>query len=412
MDINNTKNINVVISFIKYLEKNGFPYKNYNANVSFPYKKNSTSKYNNPFTKKYNIHLLKNNYLGSNNIHQNELKKSNDNSNNNSNNNKKTLKDSLLFISKLQQYINRYAESYITGGLAIKLYLNTDTQNTNTHNINILKTNDIDMLLVHNVENNNITITNIHKYLKLTDFILKSINYKDYNKKTVLQIYSLCAFENTDMFKDIVKIVLLNGYDLYTYKPKIERNVYTFRFLKKITDNFYVKFIVKFNDPEIVYKENKIGYCKMSLYYKDKINRVKQYIYPVEFIVLDKNKIKTDLFKGSVTINGNKYQLYNERFLIYNLMLLYYRYKSNYIDKANHTIEKKKAEGKNIRDEKRLDYMIRYYLKKYYNPTNNQVKDIIQKIKDNSYKFSKYMLSINNKNLNIIDNLIKEIISK
>ncbi len=87
-------------------------------------------------------------------------------------------------------------------------------------------------------------------------------------------------------------------------------------------------------------------------------------------------------------------------------MYLYYRYKDN---SENKTIIKKVEQQKNKRDEKRLEFMIKYYCKEKYNADNSQIAEIVNNIKNNYKKFDRYIFCINESHLDMIDTLIKEI---
>jgi hypothetical protein len=68
-------------------------------------------------------------------------------------------------------------------------------------------------------------------------------------------------------------------------------------------------------------------------------------------------------------------------------MHLYYKYDFN---TTNITIERKKIEGKNVRDKKRLDLFFKIYCNVLYpNLNNNKINLLLIKLKENEKKFKK-----------------------
>ena len=107
--------------------------------------------------------------------------------------------------------------------------------------------------------------------------------------------------------------------------------------------------------------------------------------------------LKHGFINEPLMIEEKKYKfgsikLYNLKYIIYNLMHLYHNYKI-----LNNSTQIKIQEGKNIRDELRIKYILKQYLKEKYNDT------ILDKFKNSYKKFKKYMFKI--KDLNIIDEL-------
>ena len=90
--------------------------------------------------------------------------------------------------------------------------------------------------------------------------------------------------------------------------------------------------------------------------------------------------------KGEVTVSNNKYFVYNENTLLYNLLHMYYKYNHN----TNNTkIPLKKVEGKNVRDEKRLKIFFEIYC-----------KILFPKMKKTELKLNYNNLLLNNKKFN------------
>jgi hypothetical protein len=98
--------------------------------------------------------------------------------------------------------------------------------------------------------------------------------------------------------------------------------------------------------------------------------------------------------KGEVTVNKNKYFIYNENTLLYNLLHMYYKYNYN----TNNTkIPLKKQQGKDIRDEKRLNLFFTIYCKLLHPKLKQKdIDDLLIKLKAKSIEFKDNIESIKN----------------
>jgi hypothetical protein len=109
-----------------------------------------------------------------------------------------------------------------------------------------------------------------------------------------------------------------------------------------------------------------------------------------------------NLIKGSIKYNNNIFYILNEKSILYNLINMYYDYKN-----LLNIMEEKIKEGKNIRDEKRLDYVFKLYCKLFYkNMNNNSINKTLDLIKLKNKKFSKCIFLL--KDLSILDNFFKK----
>lgn len=305
---------------------------------------------------------------------------------------------SMPYISSFQKELSRRnIENYISGGFALKLYLNDYLTNNN----NILLTKDCDIILVYGEESiySNRIINNINYILNSVLHYIKGKNYG------ILKIYSKIDFCNRNELNYIIKYIINEGFDLILYNPNLKKNSYTINFIKKINIEFYIKIEIKTEHiPELkkknIYSYNILNYFSF-IKKEDKYVIYNEYI-PMELIVLNKKYVNTNIFKNIIEVNNNIFSVYNIKFLIYNLMLIYYNYKYN---KENRGLLIKKEQNYNARDEKRLYYILKLYCNKKFNITNeDDIKKIVNNFKLNENQFKIYMFKI--KNLRIIDDII------
>ena len=115
-------------------------------------------------------------------------------------------------------------------------------------------------------------------------------------------------------------------------------------------------------------------------------------------MVKNKNKSNIEIMKYKLKIYKYDFYIYNKEALLYNLMHLYYKY--NNVTDDNRIIERKK-EGKDIRDEKRLNLFFFIYMKlKNLNYSTNNIEEKLNKLKNKNIKFKKSIENI--KDLSII----------
>ena len=120
-----------------------------------------------------------------------------------------------------------------------------------------------------------------------------------------------------------------------------------------------------------------------------------------EILIKNKHHSNLEIMKSSIRFYHNIFYIYNLNTLLYNLMHLYYKYNYNVV---NITIERKKIEGKNIRDKKRLDLFFKIYCNVMYpNLNNNQINLLLIKLKNNEKKFKKNIEKI--KDFQMIENI-------
>lgn len=305
---------------------------------------------------------------------------------------------SLPYISDFQKQLSkRNIENYISGGFALKLYLNDYV----TNNKNILLTKDCDIILLYEEDNfySNKIISNIN-------YILNSVLYfsKDENHG-MIKLYTIIDYCSKPELNYIIKYIINEGYDLILYNSNFKKKRYNINFIRKINNEFYIKIEIKVqNIPELkkknIYSYNILNYFSF-IKKEDKYIIYDKYI-PMELLVINKKYVNTDIFKNVIKVNNYVFNVYNIKFLIYNLMLIYYNYKYN---KENKGLLIKKEQNYNIRDEKRLYYLLKLYCNKKFNITNeNNIKIIFNDFKLNENKFKIYMFKI--KNLEMIDDII------
>jgi hypothetical protein len=371
--MNNNNNIKInTKDFINYLKNIGFPFKNYNALKDYPGTKILNNRFINYFNKKY-----KKKFLYS---HENKNTILNSNSN-------QLFNNSFKYISNLQNnLLNKNIENYISGGSALKLYSLLYNEKNNDK---LFSTKDYDLYLYCNEKKitNKVIIHNIENILNSVVEINKFQNY------AFIDLYTLINYENKNEFNEIIEIFLNNGYDLNTYLIKSTNNkeIYEFRFLKIINKELCLRIKLKLLNIESMINEGIYSYTKLTYFYIKKLpNNVfkvfNKYI-PVEILIKNKHKSNLEIMKSSIQLYNNIFYIYNLNTLLYNLMHLYYKYDFN---TTNITIERKKIEGKNVRDKKRLDLFFKIYCNVLYpNLNNNKINLLLIKLKENEKKFKK-----------------------
>jgi len=206
----------------------------------------------------------------------------------------------------------------------------------------------------------------------------------------------------------MLKIFYDNGFELYTYMGFAENDTYIFKFLKLIGDEFCLRLKIKFLKIDGFIKEKIYSYTKITFY---KINKtpnnkfvVENVYIPLEILIKNKNDSNLELMKGEVIVNRNKYFVYNENTLLYNLLHMYYKYNHN----TNNTkIPLKKVQGKDVRDEKRLNLFFRIYCKILHPKLKEKdVDDLLIKFKSMSENFKPNIDSI--KNFKVIEDIFKK----
>ena len=381
---NNTKINNN--NFIDYLKNIGFPSKNYNAMKEYPHTKLINGKFTNYFTKKYKKKFL---YL-----HEDKNIILNSISN-------QLFNNSFNYISHLQHnLLKKNIENYISGGSALKLYSLLYNEKNNDK---LFTTKDYDLYLYCNEKKitNKIILNNIENIINSVVEVNKYQNY------SFIELYTLINYENKDKFIEVLEIFLNNGYDLNSYliKNSNEKEVYEFRFLKVINKELCLRLKIKFLNIEKMINEEIYSYTKLTYYYIKKnpnnIFKVINKYIPVEILIKNKHKSNLEIMKSSIKFYNNIFYIYNLNTLLYNLMHLYYKYNYNVV---NITIERKRIEGKNIRDKKRLDLFFKIYCNVMYpNLNNNQINLLLIKLKEHEKKFKKNIEKI--KDFSMIENI-------
>ena len=248
---------------------------------------------------------------------------------------------------------------------------------------------------------NNIILNNIENIINSVVEVNKNQNY------AFIELYTLMNYKNKNDFYEVLEIFLNNGYDLNSYliKSSNEKEMYEFKFLKVINTEFCLRIKIKFLNIENMINEYIYSYTKLTYYYIKKLPNniykvINKYI-PVEILIKNKYKSNLEMMKSSIKFYNNTFYIYNLNTLLYNLMHLYYKYNFN---KTNITINKKKIEGKNSRDKKRLDLFFKIYCNVLYPKlNNNQINLLLIKLKSNEKKFKKNIEKI--KDFNMIDNI-------
>ena len=381
--------------FIKYLKKIDFPNKRYDAVTSYPDTEIVNGKPINIFNQKYRQKKFLYDHM-----EKNEM------TNNNSD---LLLSNSFNYISNFQNnLLQRNLETYIAGGAALRLYYQLTLGNTNPYaktnrDKKFLLTKDYDLYLYYDEKKitNKIILSNVHNIVDSVVDLLKNPNY------LFIEIYMLVHFENTKKFNEILQILLDDGYDLNTYVPNSEKDVYTFKFLKIINKELCIRLKIKFLKIDALLKEGIYSYNKVTVYYikkTDKSFEVVNKFIPIELLIKNKSKSNLEIMKSSIVLRNKVFYIYNENTLLYNLMHLYYKYHFN---TENITITRKKEEGKNVRDEARLNFFFKVYCKlKYSQLSENDMNDILKKLKASEKKFVKSIENI--KDFKVIDKLFEK----
>lgn len=373
--------------FIKYLKKLDFPNKNYNAIESYPNTELINGKFINEFNKKY-----KKKYL-----YDHEDKNIFNNSIAN-----QLFNNSLNYVSNIQHNLfNFNIENYISGGGALKLYA---MKNKNIiGNLDIFMTKDIDIYLYLKEKkmNNSLIILNIFKIIDSVLLTIKNPNY------AFLELYILIHFEDTKKFNELIKNMMENSFELFLYKANKENNIYLFKFLKVINNEFCIRIKIKYLKIDRFLIENIYSYIKLTYYYIKKISNtnykiINKYI-PLELLIKNKNNSNLDLMKSNIHLYNYNFKIFNEETLLYNLMHLYYKYRVN---TGDITIDVKKESGKNIRDEKRLDLFFKIYCNDNYTNINNlNINKKLKKLKKSYKNFNNNIEDI--QNFDIINKIIQ-----
>jgi hypothetical protein len=323
---------------------------------------------------------------------------------------KKLYDKSLQFISMFQQkLLNKKIENYISGGYAFSLYY--DNNEYRAKNNDLLIINDCDLILM--LDEKKITTDNILNNVKI---ILDSSYQLISNKNIgILRLYTLTNYTSDKDIFDIITYMTIHKFDLIYYKPNIKKSIYYIKFIKRVNIEFYIKVEFKVSKIDQFIKGNIYGYHSLNYYLfnKKKIKYGKYLIYnnilPIDFIVVNKRDVNPNILKGSIVKYNYNFKLYNLRFLIYNLMHIAYSYKYN---KNTDSVMMKLFEKKNIRDSKRLYYILKLYCNLHYPQFTKNIdifNSIFKRLKDSVDKFSVYMFKINIKDLDIIDNIINNL---
>jgi hypothetical protein len=309
------------------------------------------------------------------------------------------------YMSQIQSsLLKKNIENYIAGGAGLKLYsLSSNVKNTE----NIYLTKDYDLYLYYeNSDKNKITNTTIiNNISNITDSILEITGTPKYS---FLELYIILNYTDNKDFYEMFKILFDNDYELYSYMSFVENDTYIFKFLKLIGEEFCLRLKIKFLKIDELLKEKIYSYTKVTFY---KINRssngeftVENVYIPLEILIKNKNDCNLELMKGEVTVNNNKYFVYNENTLLYNLLHMYYKYNHN----TNNTkIPLKKQQGKDVRDEKRLNLFFTIYCKILYPKLKEkEIDDLLVKLKAKSIEFKDNIESI--KNFKVIEDVFKK----
>lgn len=372
-------------SFLKYLKSIDFPNSNYNAIQLYPETEIINGKYINEFNSKY-----KKKYLYS---HEDKNIIINSETS-------RLFNESLKYISDVQNnLLKKNIENYISGGFAFKLY-SLLNHNMHIYNKELFKTKDCDIYVYYDLKriSNKLIVSNL---INLVNSIIKFNKLQNYS---FVEFYILLNYENTNKFLEYVEILFNEGFDLYTYfikdnlKNDTKEKIYEFKFLKVINKEFCIRIKIKLLNIEALIIENIYSYTKVTYYYIKKLENntfkvINKYI-PIEFLIKNKNKSNIDLMRNSINVYNRTYHLYNMNSLLYNFLHLFYKYECN---TENITIEKKRKECKDIRDEKRLDLFFKIYCKTLYPKLNkNNIKLYLEKLKDSKIKFKKNVEKIKN----------------
>ena len=313
--------------------------------------------------------------------------------------------NSYEYMSEIQNNLfKRNIPNYIAGGAGLKLYsLSADVKNTE----NVYLTKDYDLYLYYeNSDKNKITNTTIINNIShITDSIIEITGTPKYS---FLELYIILNYTEYKDFYEMFKILFDNGFDLYSYTSFVEKDNYIFKFVKLIGEEFCLRLKIKFLKIDEFIKEKIYSYTKITFYKIDRTPNgqfvVENVYIPLEILIKNKNDSNLELMKGEVTVNNNKYLVYNENTLLYNLLHMYYKYNHN---TGNTKIPLKKSQGKDVRDEKRLNLFFTIYCKILYPKlAQKKIDELLVKLKANSEKFKDNIESI--KNFKVIEDVLKK----
>jgi len=388
-----------VTEFMIYFKKNIFPTDKYFADKMYPNTTMENKKYINAFNKKY-----KRKFLYDYPDKDKELTKEDY---------QYLFKKSIFFLSFVQKRIHEQynMENYISGGTALNVYaqylkkkqINFQSNSRNdvapwTHQ-NEFATSDIDTYLY--VDEARITNSIlVERILSLSDVALE---YKTTSFFTFLDFYMILHFKSQNEIFKILKDMLTVGFDLFKYNYNQEIGRYNFVFLKMKNKELCLKITLRFQPIETFLMENIYSYVLMKYYYiyqksKSEFKSVHKTI-PIEFLVKNKRSSNLSFMKNCITFYHHPLYIYTMKTLLYNLLHLSYKYMYN---KENKTIEKKKAEGKNKRDQKRLELFFTMYCQEYYPHWEpKKVNTILPAMMDQREKFKTGIEKI--KDLSMID---------
>jgi hypothetical protein len=308
-------------------------------------------------------------------------------------------------MSQIQSsLLKKNIPNYIAGGAGLKLYsLASDVKN----NENVYLTKDYDLYLYYeNSNKDKITNTTILNNINnITDSILEITGTPKYS---FLELYMILNYESNSDFYEMFKIFIDNGFDLYSYMGFVENDTYIFKFVKLIGEEFCLRLKIKFLKIDEFIKEKIYSYTKITFYKISKTPNnkfiVENVYIPLEILIKNKNDCNLELMKGEVIVNKNKYFIYNENTLLYNLLHMYYKYNHN---TGNTKIPLKKAQGKDVRDEKRLNLFFEIYCKILHPKLKQkEIDSLLVKLKSMSDKFKDNIESI--KNFNTIEDVFKK----
>ena len=309
------------------------------------------------------------------------------------------------YMSQIQNNLfKRNISNYIAGGAGLKLYsLSADVKNTE----NVYLTKDYDLYLYYeNSDKNKITNTTIINNIShITDSILEITGTPKYS---FLELYIILNYTDNKDFYEMFKILFDNGYELYSYMSFFEKDNYIFKFVKLIGEEFCLRLKIKFLKIDEFIKEKIYSYTKITFYKIDRTPNgqfvVENVYIPLEILIKNKNDCNLELMKGEVSFNNNKYLVYNENTLLYNLLHMYYKYNHN---TGNTKIPLKKVQGKDVRDEKRLNLFFTIYCKILHPKlTQKKIDELLVKLKANSEQFKDNIESI--KNFKVIEDVFKK----
>lgn len=322
--------------YVEYIKSHGFPEKKYKHKTSFDKK------------------ILYNNTL--------EYEEEED-----------VKKNTKEFISKYQSELRDSGiGSYVGGGYAIKLQM---------EGVEEVKTTDIDLITVYKDKIVNISVI-IRNLTELIECYIRSIKE---DGGSIIRVISVIEEQSNRGLDKIIEIMIDKGYKLtLSNKKEGTHMLYFVRVLREIK----IKIRIKLEDIKRIKDNNQICYNNISCYNIKGL--YKRYKYaPIDMVVIKEGRIN----EKEMIENKEGIKLYNKKYILYNLMHLYHNYQIK-----NNSTQKKIKEGKEGRDEKRIEYILKEYLKGKYK------EELLEKIKKSYKKFKKHMFKI--KDLGIIDEII------